>query len=703
MSTPPSYEAWNRAIADSFFNSSAAHRPIYLQLDSETLCDIGARMGIVPESAESLFVRAVRERLQTEYADTFAIFRRRTTTWQALDLKPNPQSPPPFIGLLGLCVLAASHMTNDDVRRVSSANYYVWLNELLGLSREGAPPGFADVGRFWEILNDWLDTNRGTLGLPSAQTHSFFIHVGYPISQCLLRQTDRERLPDFFHWAGFDAGEEVELEGLQSLLQDWAQKTTCTLTRRGCELFSSGSSYLLQSVAQVVAAELRAWTGVTTDTSGTRHSEIALIVQLGQSGRRVECELYPHAPPDFPEGKYRVDRTDVELKRLNSTEWFTPLTGDWVMTALTNGLTMRQGKYTLAFNPAPVMALSEHDLLKGWVSCSRVRFDQIYLVLCRAEYADAVQAYLLRHARHGWQRVAIRQGVPPNWVCFRNIVIESAIDSIADALECLRPTVRFGIHLVGGLRIEQGVWLVGGEPDLEVTMPDRQSTAVWLDGNEIGAAAEGHNIIALNNLGLTAGEHEIRVGNRRRQIRLRASGDQRLQPSDEYLGYALHFEGSKLRPISFGPSRINQSELEKGHIAIVGAQTIGSINKLALTYGYKRYILLGRRPGEVAEFAPHQDIPFWILRKSGDLHGEFEVVVNFDPHWLIRVGAKGKEKLSSLHHESPQPPDAHIANADQRTLWVRWAHKRYRNVKATHPLYAIWEEYRRVAAALNDR
>lgn len=59
--------------------------------------------------------------------------------------------------------------------------------------------------RYWGALNKWLEGEDGLRGLPTAVAvgHRY---VGLPISQVLVREADRERLPHFFIYAGFPPG-----------------------------------------------------------------------------------------------------------------------------------------------------------------------------------------------------------------------------------------------------------------------------------------------------------------------------------------------------------------------------------------------------------------------------------------------------------------------------------------------------------------
>ncbi len=151
------YKDWNKAISEYFYNPRFVDKPVYLQLDHDTLTQIGCQLGLDSNQARTSFTQAVRSWLRRDGSqkDQFNNFFRNARNW-ILKIHHLPQTPPPFLAFLGLCVLAASEMSADD--EVSSANYYVPLNELLGYGRKrNQPKGFDQIEELWGKLQWWLD------------------------------------------------------------------------------------------------------------------------------------------------------------------------------------------------------------------------------------------------------------------------------------------------------------------------------------------------------------------------------------------------------------------------------------------------------------------------------------------------------------------------------------------------------------------
>jgi hypothetical protein len=699
------YEAWNRAIAEFFFDGSHAYRPVYLQIDRETLADIGPKAGVTPGDEEQSFTEAVRAKLILPgRIDPFRLFQGMVRAWKAR-LQQNPLDPPPFLGLLGICVLAASRMASDPESGRRSTNYYVPLNGLLGLDNTGEPPGFRWVTSLWERLNSWLEeTNGGALGLPTAVKHEAFPNVGYPISQCLFRDADRAMLPDFYSWAGFFPGEDASGGELIPLLKAWAGRSTCPLGRRPRNLLTEGSDLLVQQAAEVVAAELKAWDGAVKEAEGQSRAGINLRLEMYRGGREFLCELYPRAPGGFPEGEYQYGDKKIELERLPGTGWFAPLP-ESLVEDLYAGIRLRTGTHTLSFAPAGIIPMSAHTELGGWVSCDRVDLGARHLVLCHSSRKAEVEDYLEEYAESVWEQTPGSSGLPPSWVCIRGVQVNTLPAGSFGDLDCLVPRPRVRIRLVGGLKlVDRDSWLKGGEPVALVSMPEGQPVTVYIDGQEAGTYPEGSGQTDLAGRSLSAGEHVITAGSQGRSFYLResANGNPARAPIG-LIGHAIRRNGNSFTPLSPGAAPVSDVDGQStSELTIVGASVLGPPQNipaplqdaLVLSKGYRRYVLLGRCPGEIMDYRPHYELPFQTLKDAGRLEGKFQLPVPFEPQWLITLGAHRTALLWPIG--APQPPETKVADEGQVANWIRWAGKSYRIAKDRR-CAGVWKEYQKAA------
>jgi hypothetical protein len=702
----PDYEKWNKVLSGFFFPAEASHQPVYLQVDKDSLGELGPPAGVAPEQAEASFVRAVRSKVSVGGANPFVKFLWMDS-WRKR-VRVDPAAPPPFVGLLGLCVFAASKMANDPGAGITGANYYARLNELLGLDHRGMPPSFEKVTALWGELARWLvEDNDGRLGLPTAVPHRAFRHVGFPISQCLLRDSDRKKLPGFFRWEGFAPGQDVGPGDLAPRLKEWVSSGRCTLSRQARKVLT-GSEDLVQQAAATVAGELKSWDGALgVDAEGRRQARIEVHVETYRGGRRFGCELYPRAPEGFPDGEYRNGSTSVRLERIKGTAWFGFLPAALVAKALGNGLNLRTDRFALCFSGSRVIPLEKSAELGGWISCQRLVSGEEHMILCHASFSGRVEQYLRQSAEEGWALAPATSGLPPSWVCFRGVRIEDIPSGrISEGLDCLVPVWRAGISFSGGLKIGHDAWLAGGEPRVTVTSEKNLAVHVLIDGEAAGSLASGSLTLDLASLGLAPGEHEVSAGPQRRRFRLSRSGYGR-EPdvAGRHLGHVLGRDGEVFLPAALGAGEVPEAGKEpEGTLSVVGASVSGAPGNvpdpireaLRLPRAYKRYAILGSRPGEVVEYEPDAEAPYWFLREMGALDGYFRLPIAFEPQWIVAVGANRKEYLWPTG--SARSPGAPTASGDV-ARWVWWARKSYRNLKGKQKR-AAWDEYRAAAARL---
>src|SRR5215212_7379778 len=137
------YWKWNEALGKYFYGSRHANLPVYLQVDSELLRQIDHNW-YSNGDPEKEFISSVREIWQVikyQKEHPFRAINLHTNRWRS-KIKTTPETLPPFIGLLGISVLAATKMTSDPKQGIDIKNYYVHLNELLGRQDAGQPNGF---------------------------------------------------------------------------------------------------------------------------------------------------------------------------------------------------------------------------------------------------------------------------------------------------------------------------------------------------------------------------------------------------------------------------------------------------------------------------------------------------------------------------------------------------------------------------------
>jgi len=113
----------------------------------------------------------------------------------------NAAGLPKGVAFLSVMVLAANNMVDEE--EISEDNYFKGLRAILGLptSEDGRPPGMKcgikDEEPLWHEWNNWLMSSGF---MPSAHRGrgGRTTYINYPISQSLLRRTDKNRLVQLF-------------------------------------------------------------------------------------------------------------------------------------------------------------------------------------------------------------------------------------------------------------------------------------------------------------------------------------------------------------------------------------------------------------------------------------------------------------------------------------------------------------------------
>ncbi|MBD2693204.1 hypothetical protein [Anabaena catenula] len=192
------YTDWNQALIDYFISGVPRNTKVYLNVDEYIIEHIGY----------NFINSSLRD---TNLIDDFnSAVRRKVIVDEQVDLKRlkgrDTQGFPQGVAFLCASVLAASLMGEEE--KISEKDYFQRLREILTLPGFHRPAGMK-VGSeaeepLWQEWNLWL-MEQGFL--PSAQQGKGgpTKYINYPISQCLLRRTDKDKLRQLFQdkkWKG---------------------------------------------------------------------------------------------------------------------------------------------------------------------------------------------------------------------------------------------------------------------------------------------------------------------------------------------------------------------------------------------------------------------------------------------------------------------------------------------------------------------
>jgi hypothetical protein len=332
-----SYQVWNDTLANHFLQGVARGSRIYLSVDDVVLEAIG------------------QEEFETEplngswREDLINAVRREVVRGNRLDLDPvygyeRESAIPRGVAFLSVCVLAAYEMASNVA--VSETNYFSRLRDVLKLplshdAGSARPPGMpaGTEEPLWKNWISWL-INQGYI--PTAQRgqspNKKFIN--YPISQCLLRQTDRDRLEKYFYEQKWTSA--WDSQTLFSRLRAKTQQFPEYL-RKLIKESSDRYEVLSESIQEVHQQWIEAGCP-DPNQNGTRrlHTPSSnLFAGLYRSPEDYEIEyyLYPKQKPQHKWDNIQVQyQGEVETLETDRPGWYSPIGNPINSTELDNGM-----------------------------------------------------------------------------------------------------------------------------------------------------------------------------------------------------------------------------------------------------------------------------------------------------------------------------------------------------------------------------
>lgn len=699
MQHSPRYDRWNIALAEHFFRPRAPGDPAYLAVDEEELAEIAASWESPPENPAADLAQSVNERLAG--TNGLAALVVAVPEWR------DAEDIPPYLAALALCVLAASLMANDADAQIYANDYYKRLNPLLGRRADaGMPPGFEVLRYAWLDLARWLDEDEGgRRGRSTIRTHPHFKHIGYPMSQCVLRAVDRARLPDFFRFAGFEPREEVAGGRLLTLFRTWA-RPGCGLSHTGLRAAGALNETLQQQLADVLGTELRSWDGELRDARGRRRGEILLLVERFAGGRRVELSLHARRPEGFPAGSFRSATGDTFELSPSVEGWYAPLPIPVTPRRLTTPFTLVHEAFSLSFPADRVVPLREAFQPSGWLEVRQVVPFEPHMVLVHAALRDDVQRFAARFGDDSWVFRTPR-GIPEGWFLLDGLRLTRVPDYAPPALLRLAPRIVASLSLSGGLPLAPRMYLTGGEPDLQVTFSDSDEALVELDG-VVQRFRTWLVELPLSQQRLAAGEHEVRAGGQRRSFRSEDGfGDEHPDHAGS-MAIVLEKHATYL-PAGSGVEPVGVGEPKRGTVRISGAHVEAAPEDLPLAPAkpvvlrrmHHRWQLLGPRAGDYEEGRVPSP-PDWFRKLPGSpTFPFFEVHPRIAPELVIYRALDGRRLVRPVVDDLAMPACPEDVPREQLVAWaeaIRDAERHSPEIASASA--SAWEAYVKLSEAI---
>jgi hypothetical protein len=501
------YKTWNDALIDYTLRGLDIGSRVFLSIDATKLETIGYTFNQPVHSHGWYFdfIQAVRKRV---------IHRNKVElsriTYPALR---DSEDRPRYVGFLALMVLAAHDMGGDrENESIEPTAFYAHLNHLLGLSaEEGRPLGLKHKDtdqKLWEDWNSWL---RSKGFIPTAEAgEKAYKYTNYPISQTLLRKSDKNSLWRFFTQHNWRKNYDEVL-----VMQKLLRSTQYLTSHLRDDLLNPNSNMYIRLSEEISAAcyevyeEWREAGGAerskATSSPRVRRSLDANIYRDEDffSGS-VDYYVFPRQPKQALHADLAIDfeghHYELEQDRFG---WYKPL---WSLQEhhLTEGLEVdvrssnspieklylsKRDFWVLTLDPE----IPESGIYASWDKGIEVGAQ--FILLARDTLEDDLKK--LREA--GLVEWTATEDIFNGWVEYHNMIVLSEPDAWEnlhldnEALRLtLEPRASFSIRFVGGIRAPRGFgWFVGHMPEITLSATLPNADFKILDDTE-AVIASGH-------------------------------------------------------------------------------------------------------------------------------------------------------------------------------------------------------------------
>lgn len=467
------YIYWNQALIIYFTSTASYGKRVYLSVDDEILEQIGQNFS--QEIADGNWADDFRNAVR---AEVIAEGRVNLVTLQGFDINHLPKG----VAFLSAMVLAANEMADEE--DISDDNYFKRLRAILGLptSENGRPLGMKPGSEepLWKDWNHWLMENGF---LPSAQRGrgGRTTYINYPISQSLLRRTDKNRLVQLFHEKQWTA--------------EWDAMTLFACARREAQRLPIHLKQLLTDNRERYEAVAESIHEVYQQWQAEGRPPTALRAGVSHWSRYIFAGLYRIEDPFFGDLTYYIYPKQVrgwqssitiqyggrEKELINDRNgWYLPLEIPLSVSEIEGGakypviLNSKLHSLILPTRDFWVLIPDPDDTDTGvYATWGQPSLGTKFILLCKKELIPDIER--LRD-----ERLIEWIGEPQpvfndaNWVELQQcMVISLAWDGVfinnQELKDALQPTVHLSISFSGGLRLpHQNAWLKGYCPQVTV-------------------------------------------------------------------------------------------------------------------------------------------------------------------------------------------------------------------------------------------
>ncbi|MEK8018167.1 MAG: hypothetical protein VSS75_014935 [Candidatus Parabeggiatoa sp.] len=470
------YSQWNQALISYFTSGMPQGSKIYLSVDEEVLESIGQYFSSSPTGGNWC-------------ADFCVAVKQEVIVDEQVKLSHLPgkdeQGLPKGVAFLGAMVLAAYQMAEDE--EVNQSNFFQRFKEILDLHKsEYSRPLGMKSGEEESLWQDWALWLRQKGLVPSAQQgEGSRIYINYPISQTLLRQTDKAQLYQLFtekHW-------QVQ----------WDAQTLIVRVRQETSRFPQHLQGLLtgyqfksryETIAEAIHDVYEQWHGegcpttVTKKTTPTwsHHLFAGLYRTENVFSGVVEYFVYPKQTRKRQLQQIAIQHEEAIYNLIEERPgWYEPMEWNIGENELETGaryLVQDSEALDDLILPQRDFWILVHDPTNpdsaDYASWGIPSLGEKFVLLCKQELLSQLEFLQTEHLLV-WQRQSYPFGESSDWIELHECMVISPVwEGVFIENQALKNALQPSVHLLvsfsGGLRVPNhlGKWLIGYAPQVTI-------------------------------------------------------------------------------------------------------------------------------------------------------------------------------------------------------------------------------------------
>ena len=619
------YDEWNIAIARYFFNVGRGRREVLLFVNEEIIDAIGS----IQNARAADFIDAMKKKAESARGDICKKALQLYEGWREAG-----SEYPPYIAYLALFVLASTTEGDFDPKA-----YYPRYWQLIGEPGSGTPPGFHEMAKLWEDLQRWsAEDKKEELGRFKSRIRGKWCHVGRPLSQTLLSDSERKTLPGIFSDCGFDPtnlpSEDIIRRGLIDHGLKHLRRRTLTLLKSQ----EGDNQEFINALLDLVITESEEWgkyeppaliagNPVVDATLPEKEKETPLppsffrtCIYLDKPKQHAKIRLrlktvrpYPDNGLEFKVNEKTLICTEThegwstKLTEIPDNARFDPSTLDWLedwkFIDSENGWSVTYKKSKIR-----VFLPGDEESIPGFVESQKLSRDCDFLIICHESIAESIREWGQKTCK-SFSELAYT-GIPRHWTLFNG----------TGASEPLKGIDVLGLSNLLRIQLEGGIGVGTSNHYLCFAPP-----TINIDGGL------GNEKLLLNGIEIEKSASETcwrlpKTAPIGRKLNIQISRDGNILDSRviQLVEPSINIESTRS-----APKRDRKGDLIKGEAVteyVAGALVVSTqhkdteLPKISPTSLSKRLIFIGQVAGQVSgwpsESIPSLWTPVWVLYRT---------------------------------------------------------------------------------------